>query len=94
MRFLIEVEDEKSFEDIVERLKDGEIEIIERYDKFEKITRQLQVMKTALDQFMKEGYSMRILKGYLRSKGIAGYTVDKVMAEVDDFFSLMGLKED
>lgn len=94
MRYLIETVDG----DLMRSLEDGKTfnntEIIERYDKFEKITAQLQAMKTALELFQREGYSRKILVGYLRSKNISGRMVVLVLNEIEEFFRLTGLKED
>jgi hypothetical protein len=92
MRYLIETENEKALNQLNEWSEDEIIEIIHSYDKFEKISNELQEIKSAIDNLKKNGYSLKILRGYCRSKGVSGTTFDLVFRNIEDFFKLIGLK--
>lgn len=91
MRYLIETLAEEADKKISELREASMLEIIQSYDKFERISKDLQSIKTAIELFRKSGYSMEILRGYARSKGVSNREFHAVMGAVDDFFRRVGL---
>jgi hypothetical protein len=61
MRLLIEVDDEEVQKQINSLVSEDKIEIIQSYDKFEKLTKDLQKVQSAIDLLKSQGYSMKIL---------------------------------
>ncbi len=92
MRYIIEAIT-KGAEGIVEEMveKNKKLKMIDKYDPFEKISRDVETMGLALRQFEKVGIDWQVFNYYLRGKGIPQTTIDAVMGNVRDFFKRVGL---
>ena len=78
MRYIIETNEP----DLIEH---ADIKIIEKYEPIEKLTAKMEIMKAVFEDFKKNQGNWNIMVGYLRSKGIAKYDIDRVFAGVEDF---------
>jgi hypothetical protein len=92
MRYIIEVKTKRG-EGIIEELVDKNkvVRLIDSYDPFEKISKDVEKMGLALRQFKKSGIDWEVFTTYLRGRGLPKTTIDSVMGSVKDFFTNIGM---
>ena len=91
MRYTIDAKSKK-LEGIVEEfIKKEKIELVEKYDPFEKISKDVEKMGLALRKFQKSGIDWDVFNTYLRGKGTPQSRIDAVMGDVKQFFLKVGL---
>ncbi len=94
MRYTIEAKTKKQ-EGIVEEFikKEKALKQVDKYDPFEKLGGEVEVMGNALRKFQKSGVSWDVFNYYLRGRGVPQQTIDAVLGEVKSFFVKVGLME-
>lgn len=91
MRYTIETKSKK-LEGIVEEFIEKEkLVLVEKYDPFEKIGKDVEKMGLALRKFQKSGIDWDVFNTYLRGKGTSQGVIDAVMGDVKSFFLKVGL---
>lgn len=94
MRYLIETKTKKG-EGMIEEFinKETTLKLVDKYDPFEKLGKDVEKMGEAMRKFQNSGISWSVFNYYLRGKGIPQNTIDSVMGETKEFFVKVGLLE-
>ena len=91
MRYTIYAKTKKSEGIVEEFIKKEKIELVEKYDPFEKISKDVEKMGLALRKFHKSGIDWDVFETYLRGKGISQRVIDAVLGDVKQFFIKVGM---
>ena len=91
MRYTIEAKSKKLEGIIEEFIKKEKLILVEKYDPFEKLSKDVEKMGLALRKFQKSGIDWDVFNTYLRGKGTSQGTIDAVMVDVKSFFLKVGL---
>lgn len=91
MRYTIEAKSKKSEGIVEEFINKEKLVLVEKYDPFEKIGKDVEKMGLALRKFQKSGIDWDVFNTYLRGKGTPQGTIDAVMGDVKSFFLKVGL---
>lgn len=79
MRYIIETDRP----DLISQFKDDEV--ISEYDPVERLTKRVEKMKAAFDEFKAHRGSWRVMNYYLRGRGVAQSEIDTVLSGVEEF---------
>lgn len=91
MRYILETKTKKE-EGIIEELTNKEkIKLIDNYDPYEKLSKDVEKVGLALRQFQKSGIDWSVFKTYLRGCGYSVSLIDGFMGNVNQFFTKIGL---
>jgi hypothetical protein len=92
MRYILEAKTKK-VEGIIEEfcLKNKTIKLIDSYDPYEKLSKEVEKVGLALRSFVKSGIDKTVLTTYLKGRGHSIRQVEAFMGDFKDFFKKIGL---
>ncbi len=92
MRYILEAKTKKGEGTIEEfYLKNKSIKLIDSYDPYEKISKDVEKMGLALRSFQKSGIDWEVFETYLKGKGFSRDMTQNFMGNVSNFFKKIGL---
>ena len=92
MRYIIEVDNEKTDRHLRDFLADNKIEIVDKYEPIEQLSTEVEKLGRALKAAKANPGNWHMLNYYLRGRGISQSTVDGVMKPITDFFRSAGIE--
>lgn len=92
MRYILEAKTKKG-EGTIEELvkKEKSLKLVDQYDPYEKVAKEVERVGLALRQFQKSGIDWDIFTTYLRGCGHSRVEIDGFMGDVKVFFTKIGL---
>lgn len=92
MRYILEAKNKKD-EGIVEEfyLKNKSIKLVDSYDPYEKLSKDVEKVGLALRNFQKSGIDWEVFETYLKGRGHSRQEVNGFMGDVNAFFKRIGL---
>jgi len=92
MRYILEAKNKKG-EGTIEELvkKEKSLKLIDSYDPYEKVSKEVEKVGLALRAFQKSGIDWEVFSTYLKGKGYSKQLIQGFMGDVNGFFKKIGL---